>query len=167
MTSKTLVFTSLVVICQVAGNSLLSWAMKQHYVALPGLLHGVLPLAAEEWLAPFFSLGLWLGIGLLVVSLLSRMTLLTWADLSFVAPVAAIGYVLNVASGALLLGETVDGRRWLGSVLVVAGTALVGMTMHAHGPAPGEPNTSSPNAEPNTPKPGHDQAPDTQEDTRP
>jgi drug/metabolite transporter (DMT)-like permease len=135
-TSKTLVFTAVVVACQVIGNSLLSWAMKQQYSVLPGVLHGFLPLAAEEWLAPFFSVFLWLGIALLVVSLLSRMTLLTWADLSFVAPVAAIGYVLNVAAGALLLGETVDARRWIGSLLVVAGTALVGMTLHAHGPAP-------------------------------
>lgn len=136
--AKTLLFSFIVIICQVGGNALLSWAMKRDQSSIAQatamLPAGVVP----EWLAPFFSVFLWLGIGLLVVSLLSRMTLLTWADLSFVAPVTALGYVLNVAAGALLLGEAVDAKRWVGSLLVVAGSALVGATMHTHAPQPTE-----------------------------
>lgn len=132
---KTGLFTLLVITCQVGGNSLLSWAMKRDNAQLPALLAGWFPLEAHEWLVPFFSLFLWLGVAMLVVSLVSRMTLLTWADLSFVAPVTALGYVLNVAAGAVVLGEIVDAKRWAGSLLVVAGSALVGITLNEHSPA--------------------------------
>lgn len=133
---KTGLFTLLVIVCQVGGNALLSWAMKRDDVQLPALFATWLPLAAHDWMVPFFSLFLWLGVAMLVVSLLSRMTLLSWADLSFVAPVTALGYVLNVAAGAIVLGEVVDAKRWAGSLLVVAGSALVGITLNEHGPAP-------------------------------
>lgn len=129
-----MLLTALVIICQVGGNSLLSWAMKRDNAEPPAAIQLFWAAPLPEWLLPFFSLFLWMGVAMLVVSLLSRMTLLTWADLSFVAPVASLGYVLNVAAGALLLGETVDASRWVGSLLVVAGSALVGTTMHAHGP---------------------------------
>lgn len=135
-TAKTILFTVLVIVCQVGGNSLLSWAMKRDHAVAPAPLAALLPFPPPEWLLPFFSLFLWLGVGMLVVSLLSRMTLLTWADLSFVAPVTALGYVLNVVAGAVVLGEAVDAKRWAGSLLVVAGSALVGVTMDERGPAP-------------------------------
>ena len=35
------------------------------------------------------------GIGLLILWLLTRMALISWADLSFVLPVTSIGYVLG------------------------------------------------------------------------
>lgn len=136
--AKTLLFSFIVIICQVGGNALLSWAMKRDQDAIAQATGSFSAWTVPEWLAPFFSLFLWLGIGLLVVSLLSRMTLLTWADLSFVAPVTALGYVLNVAAGAIVFGEAVDALRWMGSLLVVAGSALVGVTMHAHAPVPAE-----------------------------
>ncbi len=139
--AKTLLFSFVVIVCQVGGNSLLSWAMKRDPLGLPAPLRAILPFEMPEWLLPMFSVFLWLGVGMLVVSLLSRMTLLTWADLSFVAPVTALGYVLNVVAGAVLLGEVVDAKRWAGSLLVVAGSALVGITLGEHGPKPpdGEP----------------------------
>lgn len=128
---KTVLLSFLVIVCQVGGNALLSWAMKRDQDATASAIAAVAFFPVPEWLAPFFSLFLWLGIGMLIVSLLSRMTLLTWADLSFVAPVTALGYVLNVGAGAVVLGETVDAKRWIGSLLVVAGTALVGATMQS------------------------------------
>ncbi len=134
--TKTILFTSLIIICQVGGNALLSWAMKRDQAVVPAPLLALLPFPMPEWMMPFFSLFLWLGVAMLVVSLLSRMTLLTWADLSFVAPVTALGYVLNVVAGAVLLGEVVDAKRWAGSLLVVAGSALVGVTLSEHATAP-------------------------------
>jgi hypothetical protein len=131
---KTLLLSCIVIVCQVGGNALLSWAMKRDALGVPASLEALLPFAMPEWMLPFFSIFLWLGVGMLVVSLLSRMTLLTWADLSFVAPVTALGYVLNVVAGAVVLGEVVDAQRWAGSLLVVAGSALVGMTMGEHAP---------------------------------
>lgn len=73
------------------------------------------------------------------------MMLLSWADLSFVVPVTSLGYVLNVASGALILGESVDGKRWLGALLIVGGSILTGLTIgqQSKAPSPIEPEPSS------------------------
>jgi uncharacterized membrane protein len=62
------------------------------------------------------------------VSLLTRLALLSLADLSFVLPVTAIGYVLAALFGKLFLHEDVTTRQWLGTVLIFVGTALVGST---------------------------------------
>lgn len=119
---KTGLFTALVVFSNVAGNAFLSWGMKRAPVET------ALPI--PEIFYPFLSSFVWLGIALLIVWMLSRMTLLSWADLSFVVPVTSLGYVLNVAAGAFVLGEAVDGKRWLGALLIVAGSALTGFTIH-------------------------------------
>jgi len=65
------------------------------------------------------------GVALLVLWLLSRMALLSWADLSYVLPVTAIGYVLVALVGRILLHEAITGRRWTGILLIMAGVALV------------------------------------------
>jgi uncharacterized membrane protein len=63
---------------------------------------------------------------LLIVWLLSRMTLLSWADLSYVLPVTSLGYVLVALLGRWLLDERITATRWAGILLIVAGVALVG-----------------------------------------
>jgi uncharacterized membrane protein len=65
------------------------------------------------------------GVALMVLWMLSRMAMLSWADLSYVLPVTAIGYVLVALVGRLLLHEAITGRRWTGILLIVAGVALV------------------------------------------
>ena len=40
-----------------------------------------------------------LGVGLLILWTVSRMSLLSWADLSYVLPVTSIGYVLSAVCG--------------------------------------------------------------------
>ena len=69
-----------------------------------------------------------LGISLLILWTLTRMAFLSWADLSFVAPVTAVGYVLSALAGMVFLGEHISGRRWAGVLLIVAGTFLVSRT---------------------------------------
>lgn len=69
-----------------------------------------------------------LGIVALILALLTRMALLSLADLSFVLPVTAIGYVFAVLIGKLFLHEAVSRQRWLGTVLIFAGALLVGTT---------------------------------------
>lgn len=69
------------------------------------------------------------GIILLIGWTLARMHLLSLADLSFVLPVTAIGYVLNALIGHFLLGEAVSAMRWSGTALIVTGTVLTGFTL--------------------------------------
>lgn len=97
--------TLVVVLSNVAGNALLSAGVKKTAV-LP-LLGGVLLLA-------FWTI--------------SRTTLLSWADLSFVLPVTAVGYVLTTVVGVWLLHENVSPSRWAATGLIVLGTVLAGST---------------------------------------
>ena len=106
------ILTLVVVVSNVAGNTLLSAEMKRVSDAA-GLL-----------LNPWF-LG---GVALLVLWMVSRTTLMSWADLSFVLPVTALGYVLTTATSVWFLGEKVSWARWTASVLIVMGTVLAGTT---------------------------------------
>src|ERR1700683_3708117 len=69
-----------------------------------------------------------MGIAALILALLTRMAMISLADLSFILPVTAIGYVISVFIGKLFLHETVSHQRWLGTVLIFAGAVLVGTT---------------------------------------
>jgi drug/metabolite transporter (DMT)-like permease len=120
--AKTRLFVAIVVVSNVAGNSALTRGMKQlgdignSPLALIGALF-------HPWVA--------LGVGLLILWTLANMALLSWADLSYVLPVTAIGYVLTALSGEYLLGETVTREHWAGILLITAGVALVGITTPA------------------------------------
>lgn len=107
-----------VILANVLGNFSLSWGMK-HGPAVLGPL-GLLKALLSPWVL--------LGITLLVLWLLTRLTLLSWADLTFVLPVTAVGYVLTALMGRYFLGETVSWQRWAGTLLIMAGTILVGTT---------------------------------------
>ncbi len=115
---KTWLLTIVVVLSNVLGNFSLSLGMK----TAPDL-GGFLGL-----LATIFTPWVLFGIALLILWLLTRLTLLSWADLTFVLPVTAIGYVLTALVGKYLLNEVVSWQRWAGTLLIVGGTVLVGTT---------------------------------------
>jgi drug/metabolite transporter (DMT)-like permease len=103
-----------------AGNSAMAWGMKQ----VPERMSMNPALYLRAMLNPFVAL----GIAALILALLTRMALFSLADLSFVLPVTAIGYVIAVILGKLFLKETVTHQRWLGTLLIFAGAVLVGST---------------------------------------
>jgi len=102
------------------GNLSLAWGTK-HFPQTLSLNPAVYLLAMVD---PFVAL----GISMLILSLLTRLALLSLADLSFVLPVTSIGYVLAALFGRLFLHEAVTGQQWLGTVLIFMGTGLVGST---------------------------------------
>jgi drug/metabolite transporter (DMT)-like permease len=71
------------------------------------------------------------GIVMLIVALLVRLALLSVADLSFILPLTAVGYVLAAVLGKFFLQEPVSLQRWLAVALIFAGAALVGSTPQA------------------------------------
>ena len=117
---KTSVAAAVVVLSNVAGNASLSRGLRGH-----GPAPGAGPLA---YLGVFLDPWVAAGVCLLILWMLSRMALLSWADLSYVLPVTASGYVLTAVAGHFLLGEHLSATRWAGTVLIVAGVALVGAT---------------------------------------
>jgi drug/metabolite transporter (DMT)-like permease len=98
----------------------LAWGMKHAAVRVALDPFGYV----RDMLNPFVAL----GIGLLILWLLTRMTLLSWADLSFVLPVTAFGYFLAAVLGKVVLQENISAAQWLGTGLIFAGITLVGGT---------------------------------------
>ncbi|HTW65702.1 MAG TPA: hypothetical protein VME17_13840 [Bryobacteraceae bacterium] len=118
--SKTYAIVLLFLALRAAGNSSMAWGMKQ--VPEKMAMNPALYLRAA--LNPFVAL----GIAALILALLARMALFSLADLTFVLPVTAIGYVVAVLIGKVFLHETVSHQRWLGTLLIFAGAVLVGST---------------------------------------
>ncbi|MBN9663825.1 MAG: hypothetical protein J0H49_36840 [Acidobacteria bacterium] len=115
MKPATLLLTAAVVVLNVLGNFALGWGMK-HAPAGAGPILSLLQ--------PFVIL----GIVMLIAWTLLRIRLLGLADLSFVLPVTAIGYVLSAVMGAVFMNEHVSLQRWSGTLLIFAGAAMTGLT---------------------------------------
>jgi uncharacterized membrane protein len=75
--------------------------------------------------------GISVGIAMLILALMVRLALLSVADLSFILPMTAIGYVLAALLGRVFLHEAVSPQRWLAVTLIFAGAALVSSTPQA------------------------------------
>ncbi len=117
---KTQVFCAIVILSSALGNFALARGLKDKGQALAQS-----PLS---YIQAIFSPWVLLGISLLTLWLLSRMALLSWADLSYVLPVTSLGYVVTALIGKVFLDEQVSWQRWAGTLLIVAGTAVVGIT---------------------------------------
>ena len=110
---KTWICATVVVFSNVFGNFFMKRGMPAQLAS---------PL---EYITVLFQPWVSLGVLLLILWLLSRMALLSWADLSYVLPVTSIGYVLVALAGRMFLNEQIGGKRWAGIVLIMAGVALV------------------------------------------
>ena len=116
---KTWLFAAIVVLSNSFGNFFIARGMR----LLPELA------SPRSLIQAIFTPWVGLGIALLILWLLSRMMLLSWADLSYVLPVTSLGYVLSALLGRLFLDEQVSWFRWGGTLLIVGGTILVGAGM--------------------------------------
>jgi drug/metabolite transporter (DMT)-like permease len=115
---KTRLFAVLVILSNALGNFSLKWGMERQ---------ALLTLSPLDYIRAIFSPWVMLGISLLILWLLTRMALLSWADLSYVLPVTSLGYVASVLIGRFFLSEQITPQRWAGTLLIVGGTVLVGM----------------------------------------
>lgn len=104
------------------GNSAMAWGMKQ----VPERMSINPALYIRAMLNPFVAL----AVAALILALLTRMALFSLADLTFILPVTAIGYVIAVVIGRVFLHETVSRQRWIGTLLIFGGAILVGSTSH-------------------------------------
>jgi uncharacterized membrane protein len=117
---RTLLLVLAVTVFNAVGNLSLAWGMKHLGQAV-----GLHPLGyVHAMLTPAVAA----GIVLLILWLLSRMALFSWADLSFVLPVTSLGYVLAAVLGKVFLNEDVTPAHWVGTVLISLGTVIVGTT---------------------------------------
>lgn len=70
---------------------------------------------------------LFAGVSCLAISFFSFISLLSYADLSFVVPLTAISYLTNTIGARFFLRERISRARWLGTLLVTFGVALVSL----------------------------------------
>ena len=99
------------------GDTLLSRGMKE--VGEIHLSHWTQAIAAiaNPWVAA--------GIVCLCVFFGSYLASLSWADLTYVLPATAIGYVVLALLSKFFLHEQISLARWFGIVLITAGVGFV------------------------------------------
>lgn len=120
---KTLVMILAMVVCANTGDLLLKRGMTRIgavEISAPGLLHA--------FFATVTSGTIWMGIAFLLGFMLCYMTVLSWADYSYVMPAGAFGYALLTLLAVVFLHESVSPRRWVGVILICLGVLLVGQT---------------------------------------
>jgi drug/metabolite transporter (DMT)-like permease len=119
----------LVAVCAPLGDACLSQGMK-HMPAIALAHPGSLVAAVfTPWIA--------LGIALLIGFFASYLTALSWADLTFVLPATAFGYVIIALLSRFWLNESISLERWAGILLITLGVGFVaqGPSLTQH-PAP-------------------------------
>ncbi len=104
-------------LCAPLGDTCLSRGMTA--TASITLAHPLMLLASvfTPWIA--------LGIALLICFFASYLTALSWADLTFVLPVTALGNVLVALLARFWLHEPISLERWAGIVLITLGVGFV------------------------------------------
>ena len=65
---------------------------------------------------------------MLILVTLMRIALLSLADLSFVVPLTALGYIISTLLAKFFLQEHITLTRWTGIFLIFAGTVVVSTT---------------------------------------
>lgn len=109
-----------VIVLNAAGNCCLSVGMRSR--------------SAADFAGAMTSPWVIAGIVLLIGWLISQLSLLSWADLTYVLPITAASYVGSAALGAFVLREHVTTSRWAGIALIAAGIVIVGRTRPRTGP---------------------------------
>ncbi|HZC65565.1 MAG TPA: EamA family transporter [Candidatus Dormibacteraeota bacterium] len=111
------------VVCANVGDLMLKRGMSRIGEVQPSIagLARAFPLTVSNG-------SIWIGIFFLSGFMLSYMTVLSWADYSYVMPAGAFGYAILTLLAVVFLHETVSPRRWIGVVLICVGVLLVGQT---------------------------------------
>ena len=121
---KTYTLLAPIVLFASTGNVLLGKGMKQ----IGEVQEWSLPALGGLFIKTFTNGWVWLGIGSLLLFLVSFMVVLSWADYSFVMPASASSYAVATLMSHWLLGELVTPQRWAGVAFICLGVALVART---------------------------------------
>lgn len=111
------------VVCANVGDLLLKHGMTQ-IGAVELTSHGI----ARAFRMTATNANVWLAIFFLSGFMVSYMTVLSWADYSYVMPAGAFGYAVLTLLAVVFLHEAVSPRRWVGVVLICVGVLLVSQT---------------------------------------
>jgi drug/metabolite transporter (DMT)-like permease len=99
------------------GDTLLARGMKAFGPVVPSRIVHLFSAVLNPWV--------FLGIFFLLAFLSSYLSALSWADLTYVLPATAFGYVFIAFIARFFLHEHISPVRWLGIVLISAGVGFV------------------------------------------
>ena len=117
---KTAVISLVVIATNVIGHYALKRGLDQVGVVETWSPTPYIRAFAHPWVA--------VGVTFMLAWLISRLLLLSWADLSYVLPVTSFSYVLSAVAGAIYLHVKVTWMQWAGISAITIGTALVALT---------------------------------------
>ena len=117
------------------GDTLLARGMKSFGAVAPSQIIHLLSAVLNPWV--------FLGIFFLLAFMSAYLSALSWADLTYVLPATAFGYVFIALIARFLLHEHISPVRWAGIVLISAGVGFVA----------GGPEATSPQHIPQTEQP--------------
>jgi uncharacterized membrane protein len=120
---KTLVMVLAMVVCANVGDLMLKRGMTEI-----GAVTFSLNALQHTFVMTITNLTIWIGILFLIGFMASYMTVLSWADYSYVMPAGAFGYAILTLLAVVFLHESVSPRRWIGVLLICVGVLLVGQT---------------------------------------
>ncbi len=119
---KTFLLLAMLIVFSSLGEILSARGMKQigEVSFRPRLLLRTIPRL-------FTNGNLIAGVACLAFSFFSFLSLLSYADLSFVVPLTAMGYITNTIGAKFLLHEKISKARWWGTVMVTFGVAIISL----------------------------------------
>jgi drug/metabolite transporter (DMT)-like permease len=97
-------------------------------VALSRGMKAVGALSLSHWTGAIHAIFTpWVGAGIILLLLffVSYLSSLSFADLTFVLPATAVGYILMALMAKFLLHENVSPWRWAGIALIALGVGFV------------------------------------------
>jgi len=122
---KTIAFTLIAVMGSTFGETLLGVGMRKIGEA-PEMAdwRAMLVFYVKAFSSPYVLI----GIACLAIYFFTFLQLVSWADLSLVLPMTALTFVLATILARFWIGETVTVTRWLGTLVIVLGVAIVAST---------------------------------------
>jgi len=121
---KTVILIVIMVSVAPLGDIFLGKGMKQI-----GAMPGWTPSGLFDFFFRAFTSGtIWLGIGLLLAFFVAYLTVLSWADYSYVLPASSISTLVVALLARFVLHETVRPLRWAGVAMICLGVLTVGNT---------------------------------------
>lgn len=98
------------------GDSLLSRGMKNFGEVSPQQILQIFAAVLSPWV--------FAGIFFLLAFMATYLTALSWADLTYVLPATAFGYIFIALIAKFFLHEQVSAMRWFGIVLISVGVGF-------------------------------------------
>jgi len=117
--------TIAVIALNVSGNYLLDIGMRRRQIV---------SLSPLDYVQAFTNVWVITGVLLLMGWMICQLSLLSWADLTYVLPVTSVSYIVLTVLGAFALSEHVSTSRWAGVCLIVLGVIVVGRTRPSTSP---------------------------------